>query len=334
MNKLTNEDIQKALKKAMGSTAGSGGDFIPTPMADTFIQFIYELNWCRQMFTKWDMDSATKKIPKILSGPKVFYESAELTDAIDTNFSTGVLTLTARKLFAMMNLPEELIEDSKADFEKISVSAFATALAESEEWAMMTGDPSHAATAATDAAGTTANWYSKDARLAWYGLVTLAGDIAGTLGSGNRAADRVWADGADMVSAIINQSIYELGKYGRRFEDLVLFMNPWSAMQLMEDPALKTMDKYPNATIISGRFGKLYGKVDCINSSYVPNGYAVITPKKNPVIGDRRKVKIKQEERITSDSRRIVISERMDFMVEYQEALCQIINLDTPDSLS
>ena len=335
MNKITSEDLNKALAKAMGSSAGSGGDFIPAPLAKEFIRFVTEKNWCRQMFKNYKMNSATKTVPKILSGPGVYYESTELTDAVETSFSTGSITLTARKLMAQMILPEELIEDSQNDFEKISVDSFSNALAENEERAMMTGEPSHTATAETVAAATSDNWYKKDARLAWNGLVTLSGDIAGTLGSGNRAADRVWADSANMSASIVNQCIYELGKYGRNYSDLVIFLNPWSAMQLLDDAALRTLDKYgSNASIFTGEFGKLYGKATCINSSFVPNGYAVITHKSNPVIGDRRLVKIKQEEVIKNDSRRIVISERMDFGVEYQEAICQVKDLDTPDTLS
>ncbi len=334
IGRLSNEEMNLALSKAMGSAVGTGGDFIPAPLANEFIGFIREKNWCRQMFKSYTMKSATKTVPKILSGPTVYYESTEATDAIETSFTTGSTTLTAKKLFAQMILPEELIEDSQEDFESLSVDAMSNALGEAEESAMMTGDPKHAHTA-TIATASTSNWYSKDARTAWYGLVTLSGDISGSIGSGNRAADRVWALSADMSSTLVNQSIYELGKYGRNFDNLVIFMNPWSAMQLMEDAALKTLDKYgTKGTIFTGEFGKLYGKITCINSSYVPNGYAVVTHKSNPVIGDRRKVKIKQEEVILSDKRRIVISERMDFAVEYQEALCQIKDLDTPDTLS
>ena len=335
MNQISSTELNKALAKALGSSVGSGGDFIPAPLAKEFIKFVTEKNWCRQMFKKYFMTSATKTVPKILSGPGVYYESTEGTDAVETEFTTGSITLTARKLMAQMILPEELIEDSQNDFEQISVDAFSNAMAEHEERAMMTGDRGHTAGAATIAAATSANWYTKDARLSWYGLVTLAGDIAGTIGSGNRAADRVHADGADMATSLVNQAIYELGKYGRNYSDLVIFLNPWSAMQLLDDASLKTLDKYgSNASIFTGEFGKLYGKATCINSSFVPSGYAVITHKSNPIIGDRRKIKIKQEEVIKNDTRRIVISERMYFGVEYQEALCQIIDLDTADTLS
>lgn len=328
--------LRAALQKGLSTASGAGGDFLPLPLAKMYIKYIYENNVCRQIFRVIPMPGKTYDIPKILSGPSVYYESTELTqEAVETSMTTGTVRLTARKHMAQLKASNELFEDSNQDFNKIMREHFAKGLAEAEEETCLVGDRSHTATAASAAAATTANWYSKDHRLAWNGLLTLAGDIVGTLSSGNRAANRVDASGAEMSTTIIRQFLYNLGKYGRKMSDIVLFMNPWSANQLLDDSKLVTVDKYgPKATIHTGEFGKLYGKITCINSDHVTDQYAVGTHVNNVIIGDRRKIKLKSEEMIEYDAIRMVISQRADMQVEYQDALCQIMDLDAPSDWS
>lgn len=331
MNKQLNEAIQKALN----TTAGTGGDFLPTPLANEFIDLVREKNFCRQLFRTFWMESKTRDVPKVLSAPEVYYESTEGTEAYETTMTTGTIRLTARKMFAQLKLTEEVIEDAQLDFHQIVRDHFANALAKAEERAMLIGNPAATANASTPAAATSNNWFTKDPRLAWYGLVTLGSDIAGTLSDGDRAANRVYAQDGAMTPSIANQAMYNLGVYGRSMDDLILFLNPWSGSQLLDDTKLVTVDKYgAKATIITGEIGRLYGRIRVIISAYIPDGYGIMTHKSNPMIGDRRKVKIKEEEIIQNDLRRIVISERADFKVEYQDAICQIKDLDTPSTWS
>jgi len=328
--------LQDALRKALTTTAGAGGDFLPVPLAATFIDMVRDLTVFRQVFRTITMVSKTLDYPKILSGPKVYYESTELTEeAIETTVTTGTVRLTARKFMAQIKASEEIFEDASQDMDAIIRQHFAAGLAEAEEETCLIGDRSHTATAASEAGASTANWYTKDHKLAWNGILTLAGDIVGTLSAGNRAANRVDSAGSDMSTLLIRQLLYNLGKYARRMSDIVLFMNPWSANQLLDDTKLVTVDKYgPKATILTGEFGKIYGKVTCINSDWVTDQYAVGTHKNNVIVGDRRKVKLKAEEMIEYDARRIVISQRADMAVEHQDAICQIYDLDAPSTWS
>lgn len=328
-------DLDKAIRKALSTDSGVGGDFLPTPLAMEFIDLVQEENVFRQLFRSINMTSKIFDFPKILSGPSVFYESGESTEAVETSLSTGTVRMIARKYIAKLLVSEELFEDSQNDMDDIINQHFAAGLAGAEEETCLVGDRGHTATATSISAATEANWYTKDHRLAWNGLLTLGGDIVGTLSAGNRAANRVDAAGADMSTTIVRQLLYNLGKYGRKMSDIILFLNPWSANQLLDDPKLVTLEKYgPKATIFTGEVGKLYGKITVINSDYCTNGYGVGTHKSNVVIGDRRKIKIKSEEVITSDSRRVVISQRADMQVEHQDAICQIYDLDTPSNWS
>lgn len=329
------KSLNDAIKKALSTSAGSGGDFLPTPLATEFINHVYDQNFLRQAFTNVPMTTKTRDYPKILGGTKVYYQSTEGGAGNSTGLNTGTIRLEAKKFMARMDASEEVLEDAQNDMQSIIREHFASTLASAEEEAMIQGDTAHSPSTAVEANATPTTWFTKDHRFAFNGLLTLAGDIAGSLALDTRAANRVNASGADMATAIVRQAMFNLGKYGRVMSNLILILNPWSANQLLDDSKLVTLEKYgPNATIFTGEFGKLYGKVAVINSAYCTDGYGVITHKGNPVIGDRRRVRIKQTDYIQEDTKIYVITERMDFTVMYKGALCQIYNLDTPSTAS
>lgn len=322
------EDILGKMTKAFTTIAGSGGDFLPSPLASEFIDFIRDKNFLRQMFRTVTMISKTRDVPKILDAMDVYYESAENTDAVETDFATGTIQFVAKKFFAYARMSSEEIEDAAFDMDVILRDAFTAACAEHEEKAMVAGDTTHTATSATPAAGTDANWYAKDSRLIYDGLLKLGGDISD-------AAAPLDCGGASMSATLIRMAMYRLGKYGRVMQNLVLILNPWSANQLLDDSKLVTLDKYgPQATIFTGEIGKLYGKVIVINSSHMDDTYGVITHTSNPVIGDRRLIKIELEREAKKDATDYVLSERHDFKVEHGDAICKLYNLENAEELS
>lgn len=329
------KSLNDAIKKALSTSAGQGGDFLPTPLATEFINHVYDQNFLRQAFTVVPMATKTRDYPKILGGTKVYYQSTEGGAANSTNLNTGTIRLEAKKFMSRMDASEEVLEDAQNDMQSIIREHFAATLAAAEEESMIQGDTAHSPSTAVEANATESTWYTKDHRFAFNGLLTLSGDIAGSIALDTRAANRVNASGADMATALVRQAMFNLGKYGRVMSNLVLILNPWSANQLLDDSKLVTLEKYgPNATIFTGEFGKLYGKVAVINSAYCTDGYGVLTHKSNPVIGDRRRVRIKQDDYIQEDTKIYVITERMDFTVMYKGALCQLYNLDTPSTAS
>ncbi len=330
-----NKGLNDAIMKALSTTAGSGGDFLPTPLAKEFIKYVFDLNFLRQAFKTVPMAAKTRDYPKVLGGAKVYYQPTEGATSNQTSLNTGTIRLEAKKFMSRLDASNEVLEDAEQDMDMIIREHFAGSLAAAEEEAMIVGNPSHRPTTAVEANATDSTWYTKDHRMIFAGLLTLAADIAGDFNLGTRAANRVDAGGADMSTAIVRQALYNLGKYGRVMQDLILILNPWSANQLMDDSKLVTLEKYgPKATIFTGEFGKLYGKISVINSAYCTDTYGVITHKSNPMIGDRRKISIKKKEEITEDSQVYVITERLDFQVEHKPALCQIHNLDAASTIS
>lgn len=332
-----NEKLKQAvnLHKAVTTATGSGGDFIPLPLARELIGYIFDMNFMRQLFRVVTMEGPTRDYPKVLGNTKVYYQNVERGAAVQTGISTGTIRLTARKFMAQINVSEEALEDSQEDLDNLIRNHFGDQLAAAEEEAMVAGDRNHSPTTGTESAATATTWFNKDHRLAINGINTLAGDIVGSFTSENRAANRVNAGNNSLATSHIRTAMYNMGKYGRRMSDLVLIVNPWSTNQLLDDDKLVTVEKYgPNATILTGEFGKLYGRVTVIQSAYMPNGFAVLTHRNNGYIGDRRRVRIRTDDEIQTDERLYVITERIDFQCQYQPALVQIMNLEEPSTVS
>jgi hypothetical protein len=329
-------NLNEALLKALVSTgAGTGGDFIPQELATTFIGYVTAKNFCRQLFRTEKMFRTTKDIPKILSGTNVYYRSTEGSAAVSTSFKTATLRLTAKMLMARLDLSKEVIEDAILDMENLAKGHFVTKMASAEEEAMIIGNASHAAITATESAADANTWFNKSSKLIFNGLLTLSGDSDGVLEDGTRAASRLNCGGGDLDSDLASQAQVRLGKYGQIQDDLVFMINPWQSHKLRQDRRLTTIDKYgTGATIVTGEVGKLWGKISCINTPYMTDGYAVMTNKNNPMIGDRRQVQLDATPWAPENIVIYTISERIDFNVEHLDAVVQLHNLDTATAFS
>jgi hypothetical protein len=334
MRKSLDNAILKALDLGQSSAAGKGGDFIPDPLANTFIGFVRDKNFARQLFTVVPMATQTRNYPKILGGAKVYHQRLQGGDARKTGYKTATLKLDAKKFMARIDASAESQEDANQDMDNLTRMQFTEGLAECEEQAFMVGDTNHATTETESEADET-TWFVDDHRTAFDGLLTLALKSGGDASLDTKPATPVDAGTNEMSTTIVRKALYNLGKYGRTFSNLVLILNPWSVNQLMDDSKLVTLDKYgPNATIFTGEIGKLWGKITVINSAFMTSGYGVITHMGNPIIGDRRRIKLVNRYIEENDAYMYVISERLDFTVQYEGALCALKNLDLPDELS
>jgi len=315
--------LEDALEKSQSTASGVGGDFLPLPLAKEFISLVTDKNWVRQICRVVPMGSMTLDFPKILSGPSVYYESGQNAQAIETTMTTGSIRLTAKKLFAQMKTSEELFEDAAFDMDTIIKDLFVNSMADEEEESFVIGDDAHTATAATVAAATAANWYTKDNRLIFDGLLTLA--------SATGAATSVNLGGNSFAATYVREAMYNLGVYARAFKDVIILLNPWSANELLDDAKIVTLEKYgPRATIFTGEIGKLYGQTTILTSPNLPDGSGVFFHRGNPLIGDRRLVRLRGEDVIEYDQRRIVLSSRLDFVVQYAAAVGKFFNADRP----
>jgi len=317
MSTLRRELIEKAV------TSSGVSDFIPTIVAAEFIKNLREKNIMRQNFRTINMPSAVYNVPRVSTGTTVYYVS-EGSTAPETSVSSGVMALTAKKLFAQVLVNEEAIEDAVANMMEVVREDFVDAMATAEERAMIQGDSDYADTTETEGDADADTWYTKDSRLAFDGALALA--------ESGDAATKINADSGSMTTSLVNRARYGLGKFGRYASNLIMVVNPISAKQLREDDKIVTIDKFgPQATIKLGWVTTVYG-INIIESGQCTDGYAFCCPKDNLVIGDRRKIKVKTEEVIESDQRRIVLSERIAFSIRYPGGIIEIYGLSTDAS--
>lgn len=314
--------LAKAIRIGAGQVNNVANPFLPAPLAATFIDVVTENNYFRSIFRVIPMNSATRTVPKILTGTDVYYQPSEATEGVETNFTSSSITMTAKKLFAWLEISEETFEDGVIDMRRMIRTLFARGMGNTEERAFLQGDVDHTPTTATKSAASGNLWYNRDARLAFDGLLTI----------GRESGTHQTVNGAATVD-VFGEAIYRLGLYAKKFSDLVSFVNPWSANQLLRDDTLLTVDKYgPKATVITGEIGRLFGKWRLINSDYVTLGQAVSTHVMNVIIGDRRKVKFAEDMAIKNDSMIWAISERVAMEVEYDEAVLFMYGFQQPSA--
>ena len=314
--------LMKAVTIGSGQTGNVANPFLPAPLAATFIDIVTENNNFRKVFRAMNMKSRTRSIPKILSGTEVYYQPDEATAGESTTFSAGNINLEAKKLFAWIEISEETFEDGVGDMQTMIRNLFARGMGIAEEKAFLTGDVNHTPTTATKSAASGNTWFTKDARLAFDGILTIGKEDGVNQTVNGAATVDVWGEG-----------LYRLGLYAKQTSQLISFVNPWSANQLLRDSDLKTVDKYGSkATILTGEIGEIFNKWKIINSDYIPSGQAVSTHKSNVIIGDRRRIKFKEDDVVKNDSVVWAISERVAMEVEYDDAILFMQGLSKPSA--
>ena len=313
-------DIKKALEMQKLATAGhlkiddADGGYLPKPIADEVVKYITEINWCRQLFRTVEMKNKTLDLPVITSGRAtvgagVYYVPAQVDISGKTNQIGPKLhsvRLEAKKFMAYANVDEDDIEDATLDVVDLLLQSFAEAFAEAEEAAMLTGDISLGSA------------YADSPRKAFNGLLTLA------LNAGIKVDQALTTTALEVagIEEAISLAIKKLGKYGRNKANLVCFVDSNIAEALRRSKRLVNTYQFEGVRQGAENVTTIYG-VKILESSYLDGavsgktGVCVLAPKDEPIIGDRRLIKIKSKELIEDDKRRYVISERLDFGVRH-----------------
>jgi hypothetical protein len=323
--------VAKALSVATG---GNITDYVPAPLAAEVIAYVREVNIMRGLITEFKQNSRTWKMPKNASALSAYYVPDGVTAPM-SQYTTGSVTWTAKKMMSFTTIDEEAIEDSIVDVVDQVFQQFGEAIGESEELAILTGDPDHAASAPTPDSATTANWYVFDPRLIFEGLVPVA--------LGADAATQVDANGGSFDTELVNEAIYNLGKYGRNKAGLIAIAPAEQAANIRANSKFQDASAtgLALASFIAGMgsagegVGEMRGLITDVYGIKVYEapqstaGTMVVYMKKSPLLGDRRLIKFKSGEIIESDQRKYVVSERVSFNYKWRDALCAITDLDT-----
>jgi len=321
--------IQKALSVATG---GNLNDWLPAPLANEVIAYIREINIMRRLIASFVMTDRVMTRPKKTSALAA-YHIPDGTTATTSEFTTTTLTFEAKKLMGYTLIDEEAIEDTRTlpNIIDMVLKDFAEAIAYAEEYTILQGDEDHLATAPTPSSATAANWYVHDPRIMFDGIFEAA--------DGTDAATAVDAGGGAFDLELVNQAIYNLGKFGRVKRDLVCIVPSEQAANIRANDDFHDASKsgLSLASYITwlGSAGEgdgivtvVYG-VPVYEAPNAPAGEAVLYKKDCPLFGDRRRIKFKSEEVIESDQRKYVVSERVDLKFQYDDALCLIEDLST-----
>jgi len=240
------QDSSSALKKAMDTaTAGEGSEWVPTTLSTNLIERYRLIARVPALFDEFPMPANPWTLPTSLADMTFYYmpesTSDEPTKTPSTKLTTGDLTMTAKKFRARSIWSEELNEESIIAVLPRIKENIARSAARAVEDAIINAD-----TTATHQDSDVTN--SKDHRKVWKGLRK------------NAIEQSYSADLSTFDKDTTLARITAMGKYGINVDDLAWIASTVSYNKLRGLAELRTVDKYgPNATILTGEVGKLYG---------------------------------------------------------------------------
>lgn len=329
------QEFRKTTGQLDTATSGLGSDWVPTLMSSTLTDAVRLATPELNMFQMLTMPSASWTWP-IKSGVSGYYVKAQAAATTKSSLATSSIAFTARLGAIYTTWTDEIVEDSIIAILPAIRADFSRALAEGKSMAIVNGDLTGFAGTHMDDDTNTAGAYQAPNLL--YGLRYYA--LKGS------AKTKTFYDAgtlAVLTSTIIATAAKQMGKYAlNRNGDVVCLVGVkhWLELQLL-DANLITVDKYgPNATIITGERGSVYGipvvvsyamdqraaaglkAGNGLNESGGPNtsGQALIVHRPSWVITDRRQDTIEQDKDITTGISTLVLTNRWDFGPIYRPA--------------
>lgn len=234
--------------KAFGSTVSGGGDeWVPTLIAENFIQE-YELEHV--------LESRMRSIPMrsnpfdlpVQNAVKKARKIAENTAITDTNFGTTSLRFTAVKIGEYYILPEELTEDSAIDFMPLARDEVIRAQIRAVESAAINGDADGTHIDSDTQAGA-----ADLAEKLWNGLRRQA--IANSANGGTHDFG-----GAAVTKPNLSAMRAKMDKFGVLPTELAWISGASVYQQFLSLDDVSTVDKFgPQATVLRGALAAYQG---------------------------------------------------------------------------
>lgn len=346
-------DMVTRVKDALaGNAASTGATFFPTETSEEIIQIVYERNFMRSLFPSLPMTTRTVNVPK-LTGSVNFHrqtlgqtESGVASD--ESRQATAEIVLTLKTMIANVPIGNYLIAYGVEGLLTVLRDDIASRLAYNEQALFLNGDTegtladniNGAYDASANPTGINASSGSEqnDYLLEFDGLRKSA------------AATAVSVSGTFALSHL-RTAISNLGIYSDNREDLALIVPRNLEVQLLGLTELQTVDKYgPNATILSGELGRIYG-IRVFATGAIPTNLnwtgkyvtgagtvqnttvALLLHTRSPLIGNptdgARRFSMGFEDEPKRD--RFVLIPRQDvaFGVRYTDALCLFTGITT-----
>lgn len=296
--------FEEVLKKGINNVSA----VLAEETVSQIIEYLSNKCYLRQLLPVIRAKSETIKIPKITGviEAKAIGSAGSTIPESDITFDT--LEITVKKLGVLCKIPTEYDETAIVDIGRLVAEDLARAIAEGEEEAFLLGDP--------------ASYAAPDVKSMFTGLVKGAGTTV------DKAKNELTKD--DILNAIAALNEKNLG---RNIGDLVLLCNPYVAAKIKGWSEVITVDKYgPKATIVTGEIGSIFG-VKIIQTNFLQRrDYSdsddtqvsdVILFDRNEaaVIVDLRRMTIRKEYDINTDTNIIQVTERIGFAVKRADAI-------------
>lgn len=238
-------DLEARVKAFGSEVTGSGDEWVPTAIAQNYIEeFHLELKLAKA-FKMVNMPTAPFELPVQTSSTKgrIVGEGAA---ASNSEFGTEKLVFNAKKFSEYYILPEELNEDSAPAILQLARQEVISSVARGTESALLNGQSGDSDIAAGDP------------ETAWKGLRKYALDASSTVDFG----------GSGVTAAKLNEMRKDMGKYGVNPADLAWIFGPSVYNQAQELDIVQTLDKFGGAaTVLSGSLGK-YNGIDVLVSEW------------------------------------------------------------------
>lgn len=132
-------DVVALTKDLSTGTDALGGYLLQNEFVAEIQHLVTEYGVARREMTTFNMSTKTLDLNNLASDPSVSWED-ELASTSSTQFQVGRVSLTPKKLKAIVPMSEELFEDSEIDIASFLASRIAEKLAQAEDEAFFKGD--------------------------------------------------------------------------------------------------------------------------------------------------------------------------------------------------
>jgi len=345
MSKTKIPGVDNAKSSLDGST-NYGSQFLPTEVSRDIIRRVWEESWVRKTVTNIVMKTQTLKIPKISTGITMqgTTDNADDPEADESRHVTTEIELEMKSIIGNAPIQKKLIAYAVESMMPALMDDIRMSVADTEEDVFVNGDTTSGASNINglyDVTNFPNGVITRDPRLELDGLRKMAIDAANTVN----------ASGASLTSSHIRSAFAQLGKYGKKKEEVTIVVSNSVETIMYGWDELKTLDKYgPKATVFTGEIGKLYGATvistsllsdtlgatglernQSTGSSADDKTVVLVFNNRSPIIGNPikadRKFKIEIDNEPKKDRIVLIPKEDFAFSNRYDEAIAQIINV-------
>lgn len=311
---MQNQDLIKKADLALADLANGG--LLNPEQTDSFIQTIIDsptiLRDCRVV----TMNAPKKKINKIGFGSRILRAATSgvaLTQAQRSKPDLGFIELITKEAIAEVHIPYDVLEDN---IEGGNISAAAGSSAGGMMDTMLKLISSRVALDLEE--------------LGLLGDTAVAGTDA-YLGLCNGFLKRATSHVVDAASAPISKTVFKAGvkampdKYLRNRSDLSFYVSTDNETEYRDTIANRVTGLGDSALVSANALSVFGSSVEA--AALMPNAQGLYANPKNLIFGVQRKVNMEFDKDISARKFIVVVTTRVDFQVEEEDAIVKFINI-------